>query len=70
MLRIYQWVGKNMFLLGRIKFWKHHELERPRIKILTIWCITQEGIMSNENTSTTSLHSKQWFHEEQETNFK
>ena len=70
MLRIYQGVGKNMFLLGKIKFWNHDELEKPWIKLLAIWCITQEGNMSNENTSTTSLHSKQWFHEEQEANFK
>ena len=25
---------------------------------------------SNENTSNASLHSKQWFHEEQEAKFK
>ena len=25
---------------------------------------------SNENTSTASLHSKQWFHEEQQAKFK
>ena len=26
--------------------------------------------MLNESTSTSSLHLKQWFHEEQEANFK
>ena len=40
-LRIYQWIAKNMFSIERIEFWTHHVLERPRIKVLTIWCITQ-----------------------------
>ena len=39
------------------------------LNYLTIWLITQVGNMSNENTSTASLYSKQWFHEEQETKF-
>ena len=52
-----------------MKFWTHYEFERPWIKTLTIWCITQAGNRSNENTSNASLHSKQWFHEEQEPKF-
>ena len=28
------------------------------------------GKVSNENTSTAGLHSKQWFHEKQEAEFK
>ena len=32
------------YVSGRkIKFWTHHELERPWMKILTVWCIIQEG---------------------------
>ena len=54
---------KNIFSMEKMKFWTHHELERPGIKILIIWCITQVGNLSNESTYTASLHSKQWFHE-------
>ena len=60
---------KIYFLLGKVKFWTHHELEKPLIKIVTIWYITQVFNMSNENTSTASLNSKQWFHEEQQAKF-
>ena len=52
----------NMFskILGKIKFWSHHELKGPdkNIALLTIWCITQAGNIWYENTSTTSLHSE------------
>ena len=54
-------LGKICFLLKKMNFWADHELERAWIKMLTIWCITQAGNMSNENTATASLHSKQWF---------
>ena len=67
-----QWIRKNNFstVFGKIKFWTHHELEMPWMKILTIWCITQACNMLNEGFSTTSLHTKQWFHKEQEAKFK
>ena len=38
-LRIYCWIGKNElmnFLLRKVIFWTHHELDRPWIKMLTI----------------------------------
>ena len=55
---------KICFLLGKMKLWTHHELEKFWIKVLTIWCITQTGDMSIMNTSTASFYSNQWFHEE------
>ena len=53
----------------KMNFWTYHELERPWTKISSIWYITQTGNMPNKNTSTASLHSKQWFHEDQEAKF-
>ena len=49
-------MGKICILLGKMKFWSHHECESPWIKI-------------NENLSTASLHSKQCFYEEQKAKF-
>ena len=53
-------MGKMCFLLRKIKFWIHHELERPWIKLLTTGCIILPKHVSNENTSGASLLSKQW----------
>ena len=59
-----------MFSFEKSKIWTHLELETSQIKISTIWCIiTQAGNMWNENTSTASLHSKEWFHEDEEAKF-
>ena len=61
-LRIYQWVGENMFPIEK------NEILNPSW-IGKAWNKNVDYLMynmSNENTSTSSLHSKQWFHEEQE----
>ena len=60
---------EKCFPMRKMKFWTHHQFERLSVKVFTIWCITQAGNMSNENTSTASLYYIQNSDEEEEAKF-
>ena len=80
--KLYEFINalrKICKLLGKMKFWAYHEFcayskdfglrQSPEWKYWLLNVLPNQAICQIENTSTASLHSKQWFHEKEEAKF-